>query len=75
MGNALCRMVFSVGGGLTVAEDDLRTFLEYRLVLYKTPRTHEFVINSLRDDAGKIRRPQLVAERMTERPQDSIESR
>lgn len=46
-------------------EDAMRAFLEDRLVLYKTPRTYEFVTCSLRDDAGKIRRPQLIAERTT----------
>ena len=41
----------------------LAEFLEPRLVRYKTPRTYEFVDFSLRDDAGKVRRSQLRAER------------
>ena len=44
-------------------ESVLAAFLESRLVRYKTPRTYEFVDFSLRDDAGKVRRSQLRAER------------
>jgi bile acid-coenzyme A ligase len=47
-----------------VAEDALRTHLEMRLVRYKIPRTIEFVTEPLRDDAGKVRRKQLRAERL-----------
>jgi bile acid-coenzyme A ligase len=42
----------------------LAAFLEPRLVRYKTPRTYEFVDFSLRDDAGKVRRSALRAERV-----------
>ena len=42
----------------------LAAFLERRLVRYKTPRTYEFVDFSLRDDAGKVRRSALRAERV-----------
>jgi bile acid-coenzyme A ligase len=45
-------------------EDDLRTFLADRLVRYKIPRSFEFVDEALRDDAGKVRRGQLRAERL-----------
>jgi bile acid-coenzyme A ligase len=45
-------------------EDDLRTFLAGRLVRYKIPRSFEFVDEPLRDDAGKVRRAQLRAERL-----------
>src|SRR3954471_5565697 len=48
----------------SVSEDDLRTFLSDRLVRYKIPRTFEFVDEALRDDAGKVRRGQLRAERL-----------
>lgn len=41
----------------------LASFLESRLVRYKTPRTYEFVAFSLRDDAGKVRRSELRTER------------
>jgi bile acid-coenzyme A ligase len=45
--------------------DELRTFLAERLVVYKLPRTFEFVDTPLRDDAGKVRRSALRAERVT----------
>ena len=44
--------------------DELRTFLGERLVVYKLPRTFEFVSEPLRDDAGKVRRSALRAERI-----------
>jgi bile acid-coenzyme A ligase len=44
--------------------DELRTFLGERLVTYKVPRTFEFVDVPLRDDAGKVRRSALRAERV-----------
>lgn len=47
-----------------VSEEDLKTFLGERLVIYKVPRTFEFVDFALRDDAGKVRRSALRAERM-----------
>ncbi len=48
-----------------LTDDDLREFLAERLVRYKQPRTFEYVDEPLRDDAGKVRRAQLQAERMT----------
>jgi bile acid-coenzyme A ligase len=50
--------------GLT--EDTLREYLVDHLVRYKTPRTFEFVEGPLRDEAGKLRRSALVAQRTTE---------
>jgi bile acid-coenzyme A ligase len=47
-----------------VADDELRAHLADRLVRYKIPRTFEYVTEPLRDDAGKIRRGALRAERM-----------
>ena len=47
-----------------VSEDELKTFLAERLVVYKVPRTFEFVDFALRDDAGKVRRSALRAERL-----------
>jgi bile acid-coenzyme A ligase len=44
--------------------DELFTFLGERLVRYKVPRTIEIVNNPLRDDAGKVRRDALRAERL-----------
>lgn len=48
--------------------DDLRDFLSRRLSAYKRPRTYELVDTPVRDDAGKVRRSQLVAQRL--QPQD-----
>jgi bile acid-coenzyme A ligase len=44
--------------------DDLLAHLDQRLVRYKHPRTFEIVDQPLRDDAGKIRRSALRAERL-----------
>jgi bile acid-coenzyme A ligase len=44
--------------------DELLTFVAERLVRYKVPRTVEIVSYSLRDDAGKVRRSALRAERL-----------
>jgi bile acid-coenzyme A ligase len=49
-------------GELDVA--DLRAFLAERLVGYKLPRSFELVDEPLRDDAGKVRRSALRAERV-----------
>jgi bile acid-coenzyme A ligase len=43
----------------------LKTFLGERLVIYKVPRTFEYVDFALRDDAGKVRRSALRAERLS----------
>ena len=42
----------------------LAEFVKERLARYKTPRSYEFVTYSLRNDAGKVRRSQLRAERI-----------
>jgi bile acid-coenzyme A ligase len=47
-----------------VSEEELKLFLGERLVIYKVPRTFEFVDFALRDDAGKVRRSALRAERL-----------
>jgi bile acid-coenzyme A ligase len=44
--------------------EELLTFVGERLVRYKVPRTVEIVSDSLRDDAGKVRRSALRAERL-----------
>ena len=46
-----------------VTDDELRDFLAERLVRYKVPRSFERVDGAVRDDAGKVRRSALVAER------------
>jgi len=48
--------------GLT--EEGLREHVATLLVRYKQPRTYEFVSENIRDDAGKVRRTQLRAERL-----------
>ncbi len=45
-------------------EEALKEFLGERLVSYKVPRSFEFVTAPLRDDAGKVRRSALRAERL-----------
>lgn len=47
-----------------VAEAELKAFLAERLVVYKVPRTFEFVSEPLRDDAGKVRRTALRQARL-----------
>jgi bile acid-coenzyme A ligase len=47
-----------------LSADELLTFLEDRLVRYKVPRRVEIVDAPLRDDAGKVRRGALRAERI-----------
>ena len=47
-----------------IDEDGLRSFLSDRLVRYKIPRSFEFVAKALKDDAGKVRRAALRAERL-----------
>jgi len=47
-----------------VGDSDLLEFLAERLATYKMPRSFEYVTQPLRDDAGKVRRSTLRAERM-----------
>ena len=47
-----------------VGDDELRRFLSSRLVTYKIPRTFERSAEPLRDDAGKVRRGALRADRI-----------
>jgi bile acid-coenzyme A ligase len=47
-----------------VSAAELLAFVGERLVTYKLPRTVEFVDVPLRDDAGKVRRSALRAERV-----------
>lgn len=56
--------IVEVTGDLTL--DELRTWLDDRLVGYKHPRTLECVHHSLRDDAGKSRRARLREERIAQ---------
>jgi bile acid-coenzyme A ligase len=61
-GNVVHAIVQAVTGALDA--DELRRFLGERLVVYKLPRTFEFVDEALRDDAGKVRRSALRAARV-----------
>ncbi|MEY2469924.1 MAG: bile acid-coenzyme ligase, partial [Actinomycetota bacterium] len=45
--------------------EDVKAFLGERLVRYKVPRTFEVVTEPLRDEAGKVRRSDLRAQRVT----------
>ena len=47
-----------------IEEQELLEFAAERLARYKLPRTVEFVDTPLRDDAGKVRRAALRAERL-----------
>ena len=42
---------------------ELRTFVTERLVAYKCPESYEFVDGPVRDEAGKVRRSALAAQR------------
>ena len=48
--------------GLTV--EDLHEHIAQKLVVYKRPRSYEFVEENVRDDAGKVRRTALRDERI-----------
>ncbi len=62
LGNAIHAIVDAPGGEVT--EETLMAHLNERLVKYKLPRAIEFVAEPLRDDAGKVRRKALRAERV-----------
>ena len=61
-GNRIHAIVEADPGGIEEAE--LRAFVAERLVGYKLPRTYEYVDVPLRDDAGKVRRSELRANRI-----------
>jgi bile acid-coenzyme A ligase len=63
-GNRIHAIVEADPGAIT--EADVIAFLAERLVAYKLPRTFEFVDTPLRDDAGKLRRSALRAERLAD---------
>jgi bile acid-coenzyme A ligase len=52
--------------GSPIEIDDLRAHLADRIVRYKIPRSFEFTNEPLRDDAGKLRRSALRAERVAD---------
>jgi bile acid-coenzyme A ligase len=53
--------------GSEVTDEELRAWCGERLTKYKVPRTFERVAEPLRDDAAKVRRSQLRAERLDSR--------
>ena len=61
LGNRIHAIVQARG---TLTADDLGKHLAERLVVYKRPRSIEFVSEPLRDDAGKVRRSALREERI-----------
>ncbi|MEM8765912.1 MAG: AMP-binding protein [Pseudomonadota bacterium] len=63
LGQAVHGIVDAPGG--KVSEEALLAHLGERLVRYKIPRTLEFVDEPLRDDAGKVRRKDLRAKRVS----------
>jgi bile acid-coenzyme A ligase len=63
LGKVAHAVVHLVEGTTDVTVDDLRRFLEGRLVRYKVPRTWELVDEPVRDDAGKVRRTALADDR------------
>jgi len=62
LGNAVHAIVDAPAGDVT--EEALLAHLNERLVRYKIPRSIELVREPLRDDAGKVRRTALRAERV-----------
>jgi bile acid-coenzyme A ligase len=69
LGSTIHAIVEAEPGELQI--DELLTFLGERLVRYKVPRSIEIVNEPLRDDAGKVRRSTLRAERIAARPDSS----
>ena len=61
LGNRVHAIVQADGA---VGDDELVAFLRERLAPYKVPRTFERAATPLRDDAGKVRRSALRAERL-----------
>lgn len=56
--------IIDLAGAEDLDDGELRVFLGERLVSYKVPRSFEYVAEPLRDDAGKVRRSALRAERL-----------
>lgn len=56
--------VHAIVQAIDISDNELLEFLAERLATYKMPRSFEYVTQPLRDDAGKIRRSALRAERL-----------
>ncbi|HEX9889848.1 MAG TPA: AMP-binding protein [Nitriliruptorales bacterium] len=63
LGKRVHAIVAPADHGDPVTQDQLDAHVRSHLAGYKAPRTYEFVQDFPRDDAGKIRRSQLAAER------------
>ena len=72
-GNTVHAIIEADAANFDLAE--LKAFLAERLVVYKLPRTFEFVSEPLRDDAGKVRRSALRAERLAALEQGTFHAR
>jgi bile acid-coenzyme A ligase len=64
VGNRLHAIINVDGPAAAVTDGELREFLATRVSKNKIPVSFERVTQALRDDAGKVRRPALRAERM-----------
>lgn len=51
-----------------VTEEEIRAHMKEHLAPYKWPRSYEFVDQPLRDDAGKVRRSEIRADRLKRLP-------
>jgi bile acid-coenzyme A ligase len=60
----LGQRVHAIVQAASIGEVELSEHLADQLVRYKIPRTFEFVDTPLRDDAGKVRRSALLADRL-----------
>jgi bile acid-coenzyme A ligase len=64
--------IVQTGDDTPVTDEELHTHLAERLAPYKLPRSFERVDEPLRDDAGKIRRSALRAERLAHRTTEAV---
>lgn len=64
LGSAVHAIVQRPAGGEPVSAETLNAFLATKLTRYKLPASYEFTLEPLRDEAGKVRRGQLRAERI-----------
>lgn len=63
-----------VHGDTGLTEAALRAHLDERLTRYKQPATFEFVSSPVRDEAGKVRRSALRADRLASQEPDAFHS-
>ncbi len=64
-GNQIHAIIEPIDTSAPPSQAEILAHLAEHLVTYKLPRSVEFVDEPLRDDAGKVRRSQLRAERLT----------